>query len=77
LGQDNLRQREMLPIAAFALKADRFDGIYLGRRKGDDLVYAGKVDHGFDTKSAKDQRPDPCSNTYATKPIEASSSRGM
>src|SRR5258708_8386525 len=31
-----------------------WDGIYLGRRKGKDLVYAGKVDHGFDTASAKD-----------------------
>jgi bifunctional non-homologous end joining protein LigD len=44
-------QRETLPIAGFALKANKFDGIYLGRRKGDDLVYAGKVDHGFDKSS--------------------------
>jgi hypothetical protein len=29
-----------------------WDGIYLGRRKGKDLVYAGKVDHGFDKTSA-------------------------
>jgi bifunctional non-homologous end joining protein LigD len=41
-------QRETLPIAGFALKANEFDGIYLGRLKGNDLVYAGKVDHGFD-----------------------------
>jgi len=27
---------------------------YLGRHKGKDLVYAGKVDHGFDAASAKD-----------------------
>jgi hypothetical protein len=26
------------------LKANKFDGIYLGRLKGKDLVYAGKVD---------------------------------
>jgi bifunctional non-homologous end joining protein LigD len=45
------QQRETLPIAGFALKANKFDGIYLGRRKGDDLVYAGKVDHGFDKSS--------------------------
>jgi bifunctional non-homologous end joining protein LigD len=44
-------QRETLPIAGFALKANKFDGIYLGRRKGDDLVYAGRVDHGFDKSS--------------------------
>ncbi len=47
-------QRETLPIAGFALKENKFDGIYLGRHKGKDLVYAGKVDHGFDTTSAKD-----------------------
>jgi bifunctional non-homologous end joining protein LigD len=47
-------QRETLPIAGFALDGNKFDGIYLGRQKGKDLVYAGKVDHGFDTASAKD-----------------------
>ncbi|MDA9497774.1 ATP dependent DNA ligase [Bradyrhizobium sp. CCBAU 11357] len=30
----------------------RRDGVYLGRCKGDDLFYAGKVDHGFDKTSA-------------------------
>src|ERR1700709_2112795 len=39
------RQRETLPIAGFAMKANRFDGIYIGRRRGDELIYAGKVDH--------------------------------
>ena len=47
-------QRETLPIAGFALKDKKFDGIYVGRLKGNDLLYAGKVDHGFDTASAKD-----------------------
>jgi bifunctional non-homologous end joining protein LigD len=47
-------QRETLAIAGFALDGSKFDGIYLGRRKGKDLVYAGKVDHGFDKASAKD-----------------------
>jgi bifunctional non-homologous end joining protein LigD len=37
--------------AGFALKVNKFDGIYLGRRKGKDLVYAGKVDHGFEPSS--------------------------
>jgi bifunctional non-homologous end joining protein LigD len=44
-------QRETLTIAGFALDGNDFDGIYLGRRKGEDLVYAGKVDHGFDKAS--------------------------
>jgi bifunctional non-homologous end joining protein LigD len=47
-------QRETLTIAGFALDGSKFDGIYLGRRMGKDLVYAGKVDHGFDKASAKD-----------------------
>jgi bifunctional non-homologous end joining protein LigD len=47
-------QRETLPIAGFAVKQNKFDGVYVGRRKGNDLVYAGKVDHGFDAVSAKD-----------------------
>jgi bifunctional non-homologous end joining protein LigD len=49
-------QRETLTIAGFALDGNDWDGIYLGRRKGDQLVYAGKVDHGFDKKSAADLR---------------------
>jgi bifunctional non-homologous end joining protein LigD len=49
-------QRETLTIAGFALDGNDWDGIYVGRRKGDDLVYAGKVDHGFDKKSAANLR---------------------
>jgi bifunctional non-homologous end joining protein LigD len=47
-------QRETLMIAGFSLKENKFDGLYLGRRKGEELIYAGKVDHGFDTASARD-----------------------
>jgi bifunctional non-homologous end joining protein LigD len=47
-------QRETLPIASFAMKDNRFDGLYIGRMKGNQLIYAGKIDHGFDTASAKD-----------------------
>jgi bifunctional non-homologous end joining protein LigD len=47
-------QRETLIIAGFALDEGKWDGIYLGRRKGEDLIYAGKVDHGFDKASAAD-----------------------
>jgi bifunctional non-homologous end joining protein LigD len=42
------RQRETLTIAGFALDGSRWDGLYLARRQGEDLIYAGKVDHGFD-----------------------------
>lgn len=49
-------QRETLTIAGFALDGNDWDGIYLGRRKGADLVYAGKVDHGFDKTSVAELR---------------------
>ena len=47
-------QRETLTIAGFALDGRKWDGLYLGRRKGKDLIYAGKVDHGFDAASTKE-----------------------
>jgi bifunctional non-homologous end joining protein LigD len=47
-------QRETLTIAGFALDGSKWDGLYLGRRKGADLIYAGKVDHGFDKDSANE-----------------------
>jgi bifunctional non-homologous end joining protein LigD len=47
-------QRETLRIAGFALKENKFDGVFVGRLKGKQLVYAGKVDHGFDPASARD-----------------------
>jgi bifunctional non-homologous end joining protein LigD len=50
------QQRETLPIAGFALDGSKWAGIYLGRRKGKEFLYAGKVDHGFDADSATDLR---------------------
>jgi bifunctional non-homologous end joining protein LigD len=44
-------QRETLTIAGFALDGNKWDGIYVGR-KGKDLIYADKVDHGFNKTSA-------------------------
>ena len=52
-------QRETLTIAGFALGGNDWDGIFLGRRKGQDLIYAGKVDHGFDKKSSAELRKQP------------------
>ncbi|MCK1565186.1 non-homologous end-joining DNA ligase [Bradyrhizobium sp. 173] len=48
--------RETLAIAGFALDGTKWDGIFLGRRKGEDLIYAGKVDHGFDKASETELR---------------------
>jgi bifunctional non-homologous end joining protein LigD len=50
----NCAQRETLAIAGFVLDKGKWDGIYVGRRNGRDLFYAGKVDHGFDKSSAAD-----------------------
>jgi bifunctional non-homologous end joining protein LigD len=36
-------QRETLTIAGYALDGSKFNGLFLGRRKGNDLIYAGKV----------------------------------
>jgi bifunctional non-homologous end joining protein LigD len=47
-------RRETLNIAGFVLDGGKWDGLYLGRRKGDELIYAGKVDHGFNDDSAKE-----------------------
>ena len=49
-------QREALTIAGFALDGNDWDGIYVGRRKGKDLLYAGKIGHGFDKTSAAELR---------------------
>jgi bifunctional non-homologous end joining protein LigD len=49
-------QRETLAIAGFALDGNDWDGIYVGRRRGGALIYAGKVDHGFDKQSSTELR---------------------
>jgi bifunctional non-homologous end joining protein LigD len=36
-----------------------FDGNYLSRQKGNDLVYAGKADPGFDKSSTAERRVRP------------------
>ena len=50
------RSRHLSTITSARTGSDgkKWDGIYLGRRKGKELIYAGKVDHGFDAASAKD-----------------------
>jgi bifunctional non-homologous end joining protein LigD len=49
-------QRETLPIAGFALDGNKWDGIYVGREKAGQLIYAGKVDHGFTPETEKELR---------------------
>lgn len=41
------RERETFVIAGLAFKGEKFDGVYLGRKTEDGLLYAGKVENGF------------------------------
>jgi bifunctional non-homologous end joining protein LigD len=50
------RQRETLQIVGYGLKGNRFDGLYVGRQTGDDLIYAGKIDLGFTPSNVADVR---------------------
>ena len=50
------RQRETLQIVGYALKENRFDGLFVGRQNGDQLIYAGKVDLGFTPGTVTDVR---------------------
>jgi bifunctional non-homologous end joining protein LigD len=50
------RQRETLPIIGYAMKGNKFNGLYVGRFDGDDLIYAGKVDLGFTPEVITDIR---------------------
>jgi hypothetical protein len=43
-------------IAGFALDGNKWDGIYICREKAGQLIYAGKVDHGFTPESEKELR---------------------
>ena len=49
------RSGETVTIAGFALDGNKWDAIYVGRRKSDDPIYAGKVDHG--STKPLDSRP--------------------
>ena len=50
------RQRETFVVAGIAMRAGKFEGIYLGRREKGELVYAGKVENGFDARTEQNLR---------------------
>jgi len=47
------RKRDTFWAAGVAFKGGKFDGLYLGRREGSRLHYAGKVERGFDDATAR------------------------
>ncbi len=48
------RNRDTFYAIGIASKAGKFDGVYLARRDGDALVYAGKVERGFSDAKVKE-----------------------
>jgi bifunctional non-homologous end joining protein LigD len=50
------RTRDTFVVAGIAFKGKKFDGIYLARRNGWELTYAGKIENGFTAVSERDIR---------------------
>jgi len=48
------RQRDTFIVAGWAEKRGQFDGIYLAKEEGGELVYAGKLERGFDDRKEKE-----------------------
>jgi bifunctional non-homologous end joining protein LigD len=47
------RKRDTFLVAGWAEKRKKFDGIYLATKRGRELVYAGKLERGFNARSEK------------------------
>jgi bifunctional non-homologous end joining protein LigD len=54
LGQEGLRAAREADHRRLCAGEGKWDGIYVGPLKDDALIYAGKVDRGFDKTSAAD-----------------------
>ena len=55
------RNRDTFYAIGIASRGRKFDGVYLARKDGDELLYAGKVERGFSEQQVKQlkQRLDP------------------
>jgi bifunctional non-homologous end joining protein LigD len=69
------RKRDTFLVAGWAQKRGKFDGIYLAKAEGGDLVYAGKLERGFDDKKEKELLAELRPITTTKKPMK--SSRGF
>jgi bifunctional non-homologous end joining protein LigD len=63
------RQRETFVVAGIAFNRGKFDGIYLARRENGELLYAGKVENGFDPRAEETfrKRAESLKNKHPTK----------
>jgi bifunctional non-homologous end joining protein LigD len=66
------RTRDTFVVVGWAEKRGKFDGIYLAKTEGDDLVYAGKLERGFDDKKEKEMMRDLRPLITAKKPMKSS-----
>jgi bifunctional non-homologous end joining protein LigD len=66
------RKRDTFLVAGWAEKRGRFDGIYLAKAEGGDLVYAGKLERGFDDKKEKEMMALLRAITTGKKPMKSS-----
>jgi bifunctional non-homologous end joining protein LigD len=65
------RNRETFAVAGIAFKGRKFDGIYLAREKDGELVYAGKVEHGFNDRQVKHLQERAAAVKASRPPFEA------
>ncbi len=63
------RKRDTFVVAGIAFKGTKFDGVYLGRREKNALIYAGKVEHGFTATQQRDMMARAAKLTAKTQPL--------
>jgi bifunctional non-homologous end joining protein LigD len=69
------RKRDTFIVAGWAEKRGQFDGIYLAKEEGGELVYAGKLERGFDGKKEKEMLSALRPITTVKKPMKSSRAR--
>jgi bifunctional non-homologous end joining protein LigD len=63
------RKRDTFVVVGIAYKRGKFDGIYLARREGKRLTYAGKVERGFTTQSERQLREEATALVSRNSPL--------
>jgi bifunctional non-homologous end joining protein LigD len=69
------RSRDTFTVAGWAEKRGKFDGIYLAKRQGRELFYAGKLERGFDARSENAMLAKLRPLATAQQPMKASRAR--
>src|SRR5688572_7343620 len=69
------RTRDSFLVAGWAEKRGKFDGIYLATEEDGELVYAGKLERGFDDKKEKEILAELRPLTTSKRPMVSSRAR--